>query len=350
MSIFQSIFFFGHNSTSINSQRLKKSIQQSELTGQNNSKYLSIFHALDKDKSGILDDSEIQNMYDTLSQYAGLDNEKKDLSVDEMIQYLNSLSNNNGETLAEFGISALDMYNFINEYALQTKIDTPEYLVLIKTLSNNQDINIDITTNIDLEQYRNLENLLSNYTNKYNLVNEETNNQTITDMQAVVNDFFGEYGHSLVSTSREDLLTEHITKETGEKYDYVRFAMPGTVKSRQEWLAKKELIKQSNFANCGECQDMILDILNQKYDGQYDFKAIDISCKINSPCEEGYNTHCAVLVTNEQGEEYVIDMWLDPNKGGIFKKSDWEKLVSEIYGTNEYKIETNNNFLTSINQ
>lgn len=94
---------------------------------------------------------------------------------------------------------------------------------------------------------------------------------------------------------------------------------------------------------------MVLDILEQNYKGQYEYNTIDIQCKVEEPTFWNYKTHCAVLVKDNSREEYVIDMWLNPKEEGIFKKAEWGKVVSEIYLSNEYKIETNKNFVTAIN-
>jgi hypothetical protein len=348
MSLFgKSLYFFGYRECEISDTKLKSLVNVSDLG--DNAKNLSIFNKLDVNKDKVLDENEIRNIFTSLELFAKQEKENRDISLNEMNAYILSLFGTKQAGVGESSIKSLDIYNFINNYILEKPNITPRNLLIKNLISNGAKIDIDISTDIDKATFLQLENCLKDYTDKFNLLKNGVDNENsafLKDMQQIVDLYLEEYGSNLNSTSRESLLSGKIFPDSSAGYDAVRDGS-GITKSNADWQAEKLRIKENNFANCGESQNMVLEILRNNFDN-YECSAINIRCKINSPVDMGYEAHCAVLVKDDCGEEYVIDMWLNPKEGAVYKRQDWEKLVKEIYMTHSYKIEVNNEFLEAI--
>lgn len=170
---------------------------------------------------------------------------------------------------------------------------------------------------------------ISDIVAKYNLI-DKNNIETTTykDALELSNKFLEEYGY-LDSTSREYLiLSPHfdITDSTGEKLAAVR--MNATVGSENQRLSSIDKnVRKYGAANCAECSDLLVKMGFEKFGNKY--KIFEISF---SPHDSSKDGHIAMLIKSEDGtEEYIIDPWISPKTGAIFKREDWEVMLKEVY-------------------
>ena len=168
---------------------------------------------------------------------------------------------------------------------------------------------------------------------KYNLIHKNINSELFNTSNSIIQEFHKEYGNPL-SASMEYLLVSPFFKPNsnisnrGYKVDkeWHKFSYKNSV----ELLNKRsKLIKKYNYANCNQQVEMLVKLFYDNYKFKYVIKTI------YTQHSDNYNKgHQAILITSKDSkEEYVIDTWICKD-GGIFKKSDWVKLVSEIYGSN----------------
>lgn len=325
MALFpKSINIFNYQSDmSIKQASLQDCVNKEKI----NKEDMSIFYALCKDNNSI----DGIFVWNKVSEYAKLDGDDKELSKNEILKLLKDLKDSKQTSLFDKGITPQSFIDFVNKYLLKknSKLKQPEYIVLGEKLG----VNINVSDGVSKEQYQNeLIPALKQYTQDVNLY-KTNSNETINNLNDVVDTYIQKYGTELRSTSREILLTGAITKQSSEAYDKVR-----APRGEKKELSTEELILENNFANCGEAQNLILNILKEKYADKYEFKAFNIEYKTKQRVYPNKDTHCAVLVTDKNNEEYVIDMWINP-QGGIYKKDDWEQKITEIFDVaqGEYK-------------
>lgn len=181
---------------------------------------------------------------------------------------------------------------------------------------------------------------------KYNLIHKNINSKLFNTSKGIIQEFHKEYGNPL-SASMEYLLVSPFFKPNSNisnraynvDKEWHKFSYNNTV----ELLNKRsKLIKKYNYANCNHQVEMLVKLFYDNYKLKYDIKTIYTQHSDNS--NKG---HQATLITSKDSkEEYVIDTWIC-KEGGIFKKSDWAKLVSEIYGSNA-KIDTTSGYMGSL--
>ena len=165
---------------------------------------------------------------------------------------------------------------------------------------------------------------------KYNLIHKNIDSEIFNISKNIIHQFHKEYGNPL-SASMEYLLVSPFFKPNsnisnrGYKVDkeWHKFSYNNT----RELLNKRsKLIKKHNYANCNQQVEMLVKLFYDNYKFKYDIKTI------YTQHSDNYNKgHQAILITSKDSkEEYVIDTWIS-KEGGVFKKSDWAKMVGEIY-------------------
>ena len=173
---------------------------------------------------------------------------------------------------------------------------------------------------------------------RYNLSDNQNNSELFNDMKNIVKDFMKEYG-VLKSSSMEYLLLSPYFDSSEESENNISYIRENYLdNSRKVEIDNiSSLVKQYKTANCGECAELVSKMIFDKYKDKYDFSTVIFSPEPY----DGLKTHVAVLVkAKDSEEEYVVDTWIDPKNGAIFKKDDWEKMLQKVYGVEKSEIDT----------
>lgn len=194
--------------------------------------------------------------------------------------------------------------------------------------------NFKLKTYSEVRQIRkeNLDKLVA----KYNLINKNINSEIFNVSKNIIKNFHQEYGNPL-SYSMEYLLVSPFYK-VDSKFDkgknvhekWNSFDNKNTLEVLNE---RSKLVKKYNYANCGQQTEMVEKLIYDNYKFNYNTRVIYTNHEDSS--NKGHQA--ILIVSKDKKEEYVIDTWLC-KEGGIFRKSDWQKLVSEIYNS-EAKID-----------
>lgn len=172
-------------------------------------------------------------------------------------------------------------------------------------------------------------------------IKEDINTQLFKDAKNISKLFKDEFGN-LNSSSMQYFYEPYFTtyKKDDEIIDkmrskYFQYELSKKVQLEEEAM----LIKKYRMANCGECADMVEKLCWEQYKDKYNASTIVFD---SIPSKQD-NQHFAVLLsTKNKQEEYVIDMWINPEKGCIFKKSDWQKMCQEVYDVKKSKLDISN--------
>lgn len=173
---------------------------------------------------------------------------------------------------------------------------------------------------------------------RYNLLDNQNNSEMINDMKNIIKDFMKEYGVLKSSSMEYLLLSPHFdsSEESENNISYIRENYLDN--SRKVEIDNiSSLVKKFKTANCGECAELVSKMIFDKYKDKYDFSTVIFSPEPY----DGFKTHVAVLVkAKDSEEEYVVDTWVDPKNGAIFKKDDWEKMLQKVYGVEKSEVDT----------
>ena len=173
---------------------------------------------------------------------------------------------------------------------------------------------------------------------KYNLIDTPIDSELFNDAKGIVRDFLKEYGVLKSSSMEYLLLAPHFdsSEETNNNIGAIRENYLDN--SKKVSIDKiSSLVKLYKAANCGECAELVSKMIFDKYKDKYEFSDITFA---SEPYDD-LKTHVAVLMkSKETGEEYVVDTWIDPKKGAIFKKDDWEKMLQKVYDVEKSEINT----------
>ena len=173
------------------------------------------------------------------------------------------------------------------------------------------------------------------------------NSQLYKDAQEVINLFKQEYGN-LNSSSMQYFYEPYY--KTYEKDDeivgkmreqYNKYALS----TKAQYEEESALVKKFKLANCGECADLITKICYEKFKDKYNAAQIIFD---SVPSNQD-NQHFAVLMSTKDGkEEFVVDLWINQQKGCIFKKSDWEQMCKELYNVSNSQVQTSNHRFSNL--
>ena len=178
---------------------------------------------------------------------------------------------------------------------------------------------------------------------KYNRINKKgLKSQAFADAESLANAFIKRYGN-LNSSSMEHLILEphfsanettcnNIAKVRAETW------LSGSAPSRSNKTDK--LVKQYKTANCGECAELLTRMAYEKFGDKYEISQYNFNAKNEDGFTNHNKEHVALLIESKIGDEkYVVDTWINPQKGGIFKKSDWEQMMKDVYCISNEEIE-----------
>ena len=184
---------------------------------------------------------------------------------------------------------------------------------------------------------KNEEEKLMKLTNKYNLVNiRNTQSETLKDAQLLSEKFTKTYG-LLKSLSREELmLINHPNLQprssTQRIYNQMCSETLNGGNITQQIINKSRLVKKYKSANCGDCTMILNKMAYDKFKDKYNINTINYYATLK---DRGV-AHIALLLSSKDGtEEYVIDPWIDPHNGGVFKRKNWENIVAKAYQINK---------------
>ena len=184
------------------------------------------------------------------------------------------------------------------------------------------------------------ENNLNEYTNKYNLININSGqSEILKDAQSISKEFIKNYG-LLASLSKEELLLinhSNLQPRNSTRKIYKKMSGEQTYDANiiQQINNVSRLVKKYKFANCGECTMILNKMAYDKFKDKYDINTINYYATTG---DRGV-AHVALLLSSKDGtQEYVLDPWLAPHNGGIFKRKSWENMIAKLY-----KVDKNSN-------
>lgn len=179
---------------------------------------------------------------------------------------------------------------------------------------------------------------IRNLSNQYELKNGG-NSQLYKDAQKVINLFKQEYGN-LNSSSMQYLYEPYY--KTYEKDDetigkmreqYGKYSLSAKAQFEEE----SALVKKYKLANCGECADLVTKICYEQFKDKYNISKIIFD---SVPSNQDKQHFAVLLSTKDKKEEFVVDLWINPEKGCIFRKNDWNLMCKEVYNTEKSNLET----------
>ena len=128
-NIYLSIF---NNDCYFNRTNLVNSLEFEKLDNKDD---ILIFNALNCDKEGnILNAEEINSIFNKIKKYAERDDNKKQLSTDELNCLLKELILDDNQNLFSKGITPIKFFNFLNNYLLKKDYKMPTEFLYINVL------------------------------------------------------------------------------------------------------------------------------------------------------------------------------------------------------------------------
>lgn len=175
---------------------------------------------------------------------------------------------------------------------------------------------------------------LDRITNHYNLINvpSQNNSEALNDAILLSNTFINKYG-VLASSSREELLLKKHpnlspSKKTLDASDYILENRKYSSNEIEMANNISELMLKTHFGNCGDCAYVLHKLGFEQFNNKYNI--LTINYYATAGCN-GFS-HVAMLLASKDGkEEYVIDPWLNPKDGGVYKREDWEVMMHEVF-------------------
>lgn len=173
---------------------------------------------------------------------------------------------------------------------------------------------------------------INDIVSKYNLIGKNNiNSQTYQDALSLSREFIKKYGY-LNSESRERLiLSPHfeISNTTDKNISAIRENVEiGLTANKISQVDKN--VKKYKTANCGECSELLIKMCFEKFNRKYEISELCFIAFVSE--KEIDHDHTALLLkSNISNEEYVVDMWVSPKNGAIFKRKDWENMVKEVF-------------------
>lgn len=172
---------------------------------------------------------------------------------------------------------------------------------------------------------------LNKIVNMYNLIDSDKNSILFSECKKIAIEFRKEYG-PISSASMEFLLTQKMRKQTERNITLVRDKTQYG-DATEKCNTTQKMVKKTGSANCAECADIINLMCVYELNKGYNTEKI----YFKSIPEDENKQHVAVLVTSkDSSESYVIDPWISPSSGGIFKKTDWIKMMTKVYNTEKF--------------
>ena len=197
------------------------------------------------------------------------------------------------------------------------------------------------------------EEKLKELTDKYNLINYTfIQSKMLKDAQSVSKEYIKVYG-LLTSLSREELLLLNYPKmqpRSSTRRTYEKMNQERLHKGNMNQLIDdtSRLVKKYKMANCGDCTMILSKMFYAKYKDKYDINTINYYATVG---DRGV-AHVALLLKSKDGtQEYVLDPWIAPDRGGIFKRKSWEYMIAKAYQISkdaQINIFTNDSIIKSL--
>jgi len=263
-----------------------------------------------------------------ICRLAGL-NEKQIAELKTTSTWLFCFDKENVNTNQDFSITEILRGSF-SKSSVRTS-NTPQVL-------NNQVEKIDLKGKPFSDVKKVIDKRVRDLSNKYEL-KTGGNSQLYKDAQKVINSFKQEYGN-LNSSSMQYFYEPYY--KTYEKDDEIIGKMREQyfkyeLSAKAQYEEESALVKKYQLANCGECADLVTKICYEQFKDKYNVAQIIF----NSVPSNQDNQHFAVLMSAKDGnEEFVVDLWINPQKGCIFRKDDWNAMCKELYSVKDSNVET----------
>lgn len=226
-----------------------------------------------------------------------------------------------GEQLKEHGVTEIFGGYFSNDVNFQ-----------------NKEENIDLKNKPFSYVKKVIDKRVRDLSNQYELKNGG-NSQLYKDAQKIINLFKKEYGN-LNSSSMQYFYEPYY--KTYEKDDetigkmrsqYERYSLSAKAQFEEE----SALVKKYKLANCGECADLVTKICYEQFKDKYDISTIIFD---SVPSDQDKQHFAVLLSTKDKKEEFIVDLWINPEKGCIFRKNNWNLMCKELYNTEQSNLET----------